>query len=1475
MVPSLLVRSLAVLVAATAPLAAQEAAAPVTATPAAAQAQPATQAQPGPGAPPAGAPAAPAAPKPEDLPFGLTGVEVAAERDHPQACFAFNRPLMKPRRGAKGSRYEQFVAVERAGAGASEHPLVVRDNELCVENLAHGQRYTVTLKEGFPSADARERLAAAEQRQIDVANRKPALAFRGAGYVLPRIGPEGLPLRTINVDRARLQVLRINDRALVEQIYYGRINQTLTDFDVGQIVEQKGELVWRGEMAIGSKLNQAVVTPFPLEAVVGEPQPGVYVAVAEDARIKTQGWDTKATQWFVVSDLGLTTFSGANGVMAFARSLSSAKPQAGVELRLVARDNRELGKVTTAEDGTARFDPALVQGTGAVAPQVLFAYGPAGDFGFLDLGAEGIDLSDRGVRGRRAPGALDAWIGTDRGVYRPGETVHLSGLLRDADANAVAGRTLTLKLFRPDGMETDRRPLQDQGAGGYATALVLPGSAFPGQWKASVHAEPDGAAIGEVQFQVEDFAPPRLEFELSADRARLGADGRAVLSIAGRHLYGTPADSLPGELSVTLRAAETPYPEFAGYRFGLAQETFDGEKRPLPGFTTNAEGDATVAVEVGARPETTKVLEAVFRATVFDIGGRPISRELAVPMANQPFAIGIRPRFAGDALPEGASAGFDVVALSPEGKPVDRPGLSYDLFEEEYEYVWYEANGRWDYRTTVRDRRLTGGTLDVAAAAPAGLEEQVKAGRYRLEVFDPATGVATSVRFSAGWWVAAKLGDTPDTVEVVAAERSYRPGDTARVFVRPPYAGTVLVTVADRQVRRTFIREVGTDGAFLDVPVEADWTAGAYVVATAFAPADPTRRALPRRAIGVGWLAVAPEARALEVTLEAPAETRSRATLSVPVAVSGLEPGASAFVTVSAVDEAVLALTGRPAADPVDWYFGRRRLAVEMRDVYGRLRQATAAPVPAGPRPAAERAAARPGIVPSRFDKVTALFSGVVAVGPDGRAQVPLEVPQFAGRLHLTATAWSAGRIGRAEAAVPVRDPVTADLSLPRFLAPGDKAQLALTLENLSGKPGAYTATLTAQGPVVLDNPTVQFQGMTKGRRVTARRTLSATGVGEGRIVMTVKAPDGSTTVREIPVSVRPAIPFATRRQAGDIAPGQGLILSSGLAQGLRPETATVALSVSSLPEMDLAGMLLALDRQKPSGAERIVSRALPLLYVNETAKELGLPADAALKERVQQATDRLLSLQRADGAFAQWTPQGPAEPWLTAAAMDFLTRARDAGYLVPEVPYRKGVDWLVRTVGNSWVEDEELPGRAYALYAAARARAIDVSAVRYFQDTFWNRLPTRLARAQVGGALALLGDGARAQDAFSRVEGPRLATAGMRDFGSELRDRAAAIAIQAEHGVDTGRLVDQAREVQGMLRDPSDSSAQEQSWLVLAGDALIQRAGPMRLALDGQPAAEVRPFVRQFPATGKAPSIVNAGEQPVSRTVTVAGVPT
>ncbi len=428
----------------------------------------------------------------------------------PRICVQFSEEIAKGR-----VDFTNFVTVN------NEKPAGVRvqGSQLCVEDLLHGKRYDVKIRSGIPSTED-DLLPKPVELTVYIRDRKPAVRFSSRNYVLPRTGQQGIPVVSINTKLVKATIYRIGDRRLAAEVLDGDFQKPLESYQLNQIADQKGEKLWSGEMPVAPKLNEEVTTAFPIDELLPNLKPGLYIIAAntaeEGANSAEDEYSTKATQWFVVSDLGLTGFSGRDGVHVFARSLATAEPIAGAEIRLVARNNEVLGTAKTDNEGVANFEAGLARGTGGLSPALIVARGADADYGFLDVTKQAFDLSDRGVGGRASPGSLDAMIFTERGVYRPGETVFVTALLRDAAANAVPGTPLILKLTRPDGMENRRETLADQGNGGRSWQITLPQTAATGSWRLSAYVDPKGPSLFDKSFLVEDYVPERLEMKLTA-----------------------------------------------------------------------------------------------------------------------------------------------------------------------------------------------------------------------------------------------------------------------------------------------------------------------------------------------------------------------------------------------------------------------------------------------------------------------------------------------------------------------------------------------------------------------------------------------------------------------------------------------------------------------------------------------------------------------------------------------------------------------------------------------------------------------------------------------------------------------------------------------------------------------------------------------------------------------------------------------
>ena len=729
----------------------------------------------------------------DDHGFRLLDYTVDSDSVSPRTCFQFSEELP-----GKRADFSPFVAL----AGDDKPALSVDDHQLCVEGLKHGERYNITLRAGLPST-VRETLARSADFSIYVRDRSPFVRFTSKAYVLPRTGQRGIPVVSVNTPNVTIKVYRIGDRNLMEAVVGGDFQRSLTRYELDRLADERGVAVWNGQLKVESPLNTEVTTAFPVDEALGDLSPGVYVMSAQAQGPKADDEFDLATQWFIVSDLGLTAFSGNDGIHVFVNSLATAAAKPQTDIRLIARNNEVMATRRTDATGQALFEPGLARGEGGLAPALLVASDSRGDYGFLSLTASAFDFSDRGVAGRAVPSGLDAFVYTERGVYRTGETVHITALLRDPLGIAALNVPITLAVERPDGVEYRRTVVADQGLGGRNLDVEIAPTAMTGTWRVHAFSDPKRPPVGDATFMVEDYVPDRMEFDL-ASKATTVAKGKPFeVTVDGRFLYGAPASNLDVSGSVRLQAA-TGRSGFPGYRFGAlpdddAKIALDQPLEDAP--PTDAAGKAKLNVTIDKLPDSTLPLEAQITVDMAEPGGRAIERKLTLPVAPDAEMIGVKPLFAGASLPESANATFDVVVVSPDGKAITRAGLRYELLKIESQYQWYRQDGSWNYEPIKRTTRIADGTVDAAADRPGRISVPVTWGRYRLEVSNPdGGGATTAVGFDSGFYADAGA-DTPDLLEIALDKPDYSPGDTMTVAVTARSAGRMLVSViADRLI---------------------------------------------------------------------------------------------------------------------------------------------------------------------------------------------------------------------------------------------------------------------------------------------------------------------------------------------------------------------------------------------------------------------------------------------------------------------------------------------------------------------------------------------------------------------------------------------------------------------------------------------------------------------------------------------------
>lgn len=1410
---------------------------------------------------------------------------------NPRACLEFTRPL------DPGVNYADYLSMEPAATFQTD----VSGNLLCLGGLPLEPERQVTIRQGLPSQDGR-RTEADEVFTLTFGDRPAYVGFAGGGVILPRAEADGIAIETVNVSRLHVEVLRVPDAILSQhQIEAGESNEEggWGYWSFNSAGEDVGVQVYEGRIDIetANMRNTAQTTVFALGAALREMRPGAYVVKVRDASPgagQRANTDTEsaasAYRWILYTDMALQSFSGATGVDVVVRSLRTARPMGNVTLTLIAANNEELARARTDSEGRVRFADALVNGDGPARARYIMAYGERGDFAALDLQRPGLDLSDRSVDGRGAPGDVDAYLYTERGIYRPGERVRLIGLIRDQVGRAISDRQGTLVVYRPNGTEARRIRLSEAVDGGaIAKNIQIDRSAPRGLWRAVLTVDGQDAAAGEVSWSVEDFVPQRLRVRVEASEAVLSAGQTRPVNVQADFLYGAPGSGLAVDAEGRLTIDPNPFPQQEGYAFGRADESFDERLFQLPSTVTDGQGAAQLSMTLPEIPETTLPLRARMIASVSDPGGRVVREGFAVPVRTRNLYIGLKPTFENRRAGAGEVVAYDVITLNAQGARVGVRGLQWQLVREDWSYDWYLDNGQWRWRRTGRDIPVDGATVDIPAGEPLRISRDgLREGAYRLIVRDPRGGAESSQRFGVGWGGPAEDNATPDMVTVTAPQDPVRPGGRARVQINAPYPGEAQVVVATDRVLETRTVRVGAGGTTIDVPVTNEWGSGAYVLVTVMTPRDPVSLPVPRRAIGVAYVPVNMENRTLQVSAgEGLRNVRPNTRVEIPVQVRNAPGGERVRVAIAMVDQGILGLTGYQSPNATDYFFGRRALGVEVRDDYGRLLN----PNLGAPATARQGGDSLGGegltVVPTR---TVAIVSDIVEVR-GGRAMIPVDIPDFNGTLRLMAVAWSETALGQDAEEVIVRDPVVAELILPRFLAPGDEAQGALNLDNVEGPPGTYTVTITGSNTAQIQAQPRRFQ-LARGQRQTALIPITGGPLSVGQIALRLEGPQGFTAIsRTYDIQSRaPYLPITVTETAPVNAGASWRAPANALARFRADGQALI--SFSNLAGIDPAPLLDELYRYPYGCTEQLTSVAMPLLYYNTLASEAGRDADPRIARRIQEAATQLLDRQSPDGAIGLWRAgDGYASPWLGAYAVDFLQRAQRAGYAVPRQPMEQAYAALRRVArlndfggvsyqfevyrwpgSNDSTELMRSRAAAYALYVLAKANQADIGQLRYFHDNRLANEPSPLARAHIAAALHHLGDRTRARNAFQMAE----RALGYRNSGdwyqTPLRDLAGVLALAAEAGET--ELVDRLR--RRLERDAPEAGrlmTQEQVHLLLAANALLERAGPVNVTMNGQAMRERRVMANaQSLAQGMV--FANAARGAVWRTLQVTGTP-
>ena len=1385
--------------------------------------------------------------------FRITGTRVDNNSARPRICAEFSESLVKA-----GTDYAPFVRLQ-------DPTLVVEadDRTLCIEGVTHGTRYTATFRSGLPSASG-EVLHKDVPITLYVRDRDPSVRFTSRAYVLPRSPEAALPIETVNTDTVEMKLRRVSDRNLLRAMQDSYFGKPLNKYEEDRFSSEIGQDVWAGTGVVQNTLNAAMTTRLPLTEALKDQPAGIY---ALTAGIKgADPYDNPAaTQWFILTDLGLSTMSGTDGLHASVRNLGDATAREGVTLTLISRANAVLGEAVTDAEGRAHFPAGLTRGSGAAAPALLTAMDDGGDAAFLSLTDPAFDLSDRGVEGRPPAPPIDTFLTTDRGAYRVGETIFATVLTRDTLGRAVNGLPLVAVLSRPDGAEYSRTLTSNAVSGGHVFALPVGAQAPRGAWRLDVVADPADGPLASQTVLVEDFLPDRIEFDIALADTPIALGDMPTARVDARYLFGAPAADLEVEGELRLRATRR-LEAHKGYLFGRYDEGFNTRTTYLDPARSDAQGIARLALKMPELSETpSQPLELALTTRMSEGSGRPVERQLQRALTPQTPLIGVKSNFDG-VLSEGADAKFDLIVTKGE-MPVQ-----WTFNKVETRYQWYQSGGGWEWEPITRRIRVDSGEMTLGTM-PKPLALPTQWGQYELLVEQTAAPFAvTSVSLASGWYGGDDASATPDFLAVSLDREAYAVGDTATLRIVAPEAGVAMISVLSNRVIEQQSLDVKAGETTVSLTVTEDWGNSAYVSAAVIRPMDVQAAMSPARSLGLAHATIEPDEKQLVVRLDAAAEVDGQAgILQVPVKIEGIKAGETAYVTLAAVDVGILNLTDFKAPDPSDHYFGQRRLGVEMRDVYGRLIDGLSGAM-GSVRSGGDAVASAQLQSPPPTEELMAFFSGPVTVGADGSAMVEVTRPAFNGTIRLMAVAWSETAVGNATQDVIARDPVVITASLPRLLAPQDQSHLLLELIHTSGPSGVMKLEVFADAGIAMGAVPSEVN-ISESGTLRLPLDISAREIGDHDITVQLTTPQGVALRRVLRMPVRNNDPETATTRRFTLNPGEEFTFDNAALTGLRAGTANATLAAGPMARFDVPGLLRQLDRYPYGCTEQVTSAALPLLYLSSLAQDAGLGTPEDINAKIADGISRVMARQASNGGFGLWRAESGAF-WLDAYVSDFLWRAQAQGHAVPPRALATALDNLRNRVNFAPDFDEGGEAIAYALLVLARAGAAQMGDLRYYADTKAAAFTTPMAAAQLGAALAAYGDPTRADRMFARA-GTLLLQATDRsawrdDFGSNLRDKAAVLTLAAEAGSNALALGPLS---QSLRADGRNLSTQEAAQVVMAAHALGTSVTNSGIEVDGK--LVTGPVVKRLSdADSTAVLVKNTSDAATDITLTSYGVP-
>jgi uncharacterized protein YfaS (alpha-2-macroglobulin family) len=1009
-------------------------------------------------------------------------------------------------------------------------------------------------------------------------------------------------------------------------------------------------------------------------------------------------------RFILVTDLGIIgkqTLDGGQEV--FVQSLDRGQPVPQATVAVIGRNGLTVAEGQTDARGHIRFEQINELKREKTPIMVVAHLGR--DLSFLPLGREEhrLDFSRfdiGGMANQTSPNQVSASLFTDRGLYRPGETVHIGAILRTADwRQALAGMPVEIVITDPRGMVVldERRATTTSGFD--AIDFTTGPNAATGSYAASVYLVKNNRRstfIDSIDFTVREFEPDRMKVDLHL--AKMPASGWLLPEqvrpvVTARHLFGADAS----DRRVTARMELAPsFPAFArypDYRFHLEGMLKEGVDEPLAETRTGADGRAELQPDL--RRFTAGAYRLRLTAQVHEAkGGRNVAASQEALVASTPYLVGVRSVDSLDYVTRGAGRSCSWLAVRPDLEPTEVDQLTLSLIEYRHVSVLVkQESGAYKYESRRKEivRANQGLRLDQAGTATRLPTEEP--GDFAYELRDRKGTLLNRIT-----WTVAGAGNLSRSLErnaelqVKLDKTSYAPGEPIRISLRAPYTGSGLITIERDRVYAHAWFTTETTSSVQTITVPEGLEGNGYVNVQFLRDPNSAEIFMSPLSSGVAPFAVSLAARTLPLTLAS--QTTIEPGQDLEIRLTARE---TARAVVFAVDEGILQVARHKTPDPLGHFFAKRSLDVQTSQILGLIlpefNRLLAAAAPGGDGDEAIGSHLNPFKRKRRGP--VAYWSGVIDL-PAGGHRFHYRVPEgFNGRLRIMAVAVTPQRIGVATQATEVRGPWVLTPNVPAFVAPGDQVTLSVgAFSNLSATSSVKLSLESCSGCTVLGETGTTLE-VAPGREGVAEFQIRATEhPGSAELIFLAQSAEGRARITES-ISVRPATPYRVALRAGFFSEA-GFSLQR--QRDLISEYGQVLLGYARSPLVWVQGLSAYLEHYPYECTEQLLSRAMPALIAADH-DQLKQPEFAP----IARVFSLLRQRQNESGGFGQWASNLVVQPDISVYAADFLIEAAERGFAVPRDLHEHSLRFLERIAHGPAEGLAELRTRARAIFLLTR----------------------------------------------------------------------------------------------------------------------------------------------------------------------------